>query len=242
MTVDTFKDWSTHTGLDYILIAKLELWKSLIGPWYHEFVVVTLQQPLKGFAIRAASSPSGDLEGSHLMTLIQEGLQFRIDRGRRGVSGLYPSASHQAAVDSIELMPSGTLFADSMLLFSLSVRSEMAEHLIFCPTVLDLHACLSCAHENLGHDYHLLNRNCWSFASLVFRFMGQLFPVTMKLQRASDAAMNFLAASTRKKFGGFRPSRQSTVPFDFELFPLVPIIGRLPCREYVHSWSIWTMN
>ena len=205
MTIHQFKEWASQTGVEMLLVADLTLYKSQKAPWYHEFIVVTLE-PHKTFKPRAFATRENPLHPFDLDKNIKEGLRFRIDRGRQEKRPRRPhlgsSGSHPAAADLVELINFGTPLDAFHLCFSYgSPKGLRATDTAFfdfvAPRVHDVLYCVDGALNILGPQYKLHSRNCWVFASVIFQLMNSLFPGVYK-ENYTNSHKNFI----RKRFFG----------------------------------------
>ena len=186
MTIPEFKAFVSQMGIETVRLTELVYWKSRKGPWFHEFIVVSLV-PDKGFRPKVSIPANSPLSQFSVSENIAKGLNFRIDRGQRINRRSWRSRglpSYQAAVDMIELMRDGVqqeLESTCNRSFTLRHSSESdypgnePELQFASPRVFDLLFCLDRAMDAFGTEYRLLSQNCWTFASFIFQLMNILF-------------------------------------------------------------------
>jgi hypothetical protein len=206
MSLAAFKLWASQTGIDALIIAEIDLYRSRKPPWHHEFLIFKIC-PRPDISLSPDASLPGPSSQFDLVDNIKRGLQFRVERGRATESGSTPTVHmRQAAVDTVTLMQHDQLPLNCDPLFTLhnqyaSSTSEILK--ILTPRVFDLHSCLQFTLEILGPDYHLLKKNCWYFAADVFTFMSFFFyNGAMKIISRYEEGAKAPDNSLRKRFGG----------------------------------------
>ena len=187
-----FIDWILTAGLEDLVIKKIVLWRSRDPPWHHEFVVVTFE-PDDKYTGPIDIFLSNLSEKVPIQKLVATGLTLRIDRGRRS---LVPFGSRQIAVDVVEIMNPDPDLGNSAEFWS--TCADHSKDVEFFPTMRDLAYFLKKTMAKLGEDYHLLRRNCWSFAARLISLLTFYF---MCCWDVSEDSYEVIWA--RQKFGGF---------------------------------------
>ena len=206
-----FIDWIPTAGLEDLVIKKMVLWRSRDPPWHHEFVVVMFEPDDKYTGPNDISLPNLSERGP-IQMLVATGLILRIDRGRR--SSL-PFGSRQIAVDVVEIMNPDSDLGNCAEFWS--ARVDHSKDVEFFPTMRDLAYFLKKTMAKLGEDYHLLRRNCWSFAARLISLLTFYFICYWDLSKDRHEII-----WARQKFGGFEGFGSIVRYLDsFESFDLV---------------------
>ena len=168
------------------------LWRSRDPPWHHEFVVVTFEPDDKYTGPNDIFLPNIS-ESVPIQKLVASGLTLRIDRGRRSP---VPFGSRQIAVDVVEIMNPDADLGNCAEFWS--AHADHSRDVEFFPTMRDIAYFLKNTMAKLGEDYHLLRRNCWSFAARLISLVTFYFFGCWSLSQNRTEVI-----WARQKFGGF---------------------------------------
>ena len=187
-----FIDWIPTVGLEDLVVKKMVLWRSRDPPWHHEFVVVTFDPDDKYTGPNDIFLPNLS-ERVPIQKLVATGLTLRIDRGRRSP---VPFGSRQIAVDVVEIMNPASDLGNCAEFWS--ACADHSGDVKFFPNMRDLAYFLKITMAKLGEDYHLLRRNCWSFAARLISLLTCYFICCWDV---SEDCLEVIW--TRQNFGGF---------------------------------------